>query len=230
MKFDEIELIEKVQETPDSYSFKFTKPDDYDFKAGQHALWQLDGYGLEGDESKRIFTIASHPDEDFLMFTTRIAEKHSDFKEVLLNKLEKGDSMKIAPPLGKFGYGDDEKKSLVIIGGIGITPIRPLLMEFKKSGQDDHEMKIYYSDNRGTYCYTEELKSLAGEMDNVDLVFFDDQDKFTEAVKDYAKEEGNDAEYIMAGSPGMNNAFTETLTGLGVDEDRLVTDNFKGYE
>ena len=46
---------------------------------------------------------------------------------------------------------------------------------------------------------------------------------------DYAKANGNEAEYLVAGSPGMNKAFTERLEGLGVKAENIKTDVFMGY-
>lgn len=230
MKLFDTKITKIIKETSDSYSFVCEIPEGYTWKAGQHALWELEGIKLPEDEKKnRIFTIASAPEDGFLMFTTRIAEKHSPFKDALLNEVKEGTKVKIAEALGNFAFGKDAKKSFVIAGGIGITPIRSLLRDFSEKNDEKHEITVLYSDDRGEFAYKDFWKEIEPKMPNLDLKLISDRNEFTDSVNDFAKKVGNDSEYLIAGSPGMNAAFTETLTGLGVDKKNIITDNFMGY-
>ncbi len=149
-----------------------TIPEGFTWKAGQHVAWQINGFELDAeDRNTRVFTIASTMADGYLMFTTRIADKHTSFKEALLRKIKPGDKIGVARPLGTFALdAEGFKKTLIVAGGIGITPIRALLRAYK-----DHPV------------------------------------------------EG------IAGSPGMNNAFTERLEGLGIKKENIKTDVFIGY-
>jgi ferredoxin-NADP reductase len=231
MQLYETTVTKIAQETSDSYSFFMRIPEGYTWQAGQHALWKLSGYDVaEDDRPSRIFTIASAPEDGFLMFTTRIADPHSSFKDVLLHQLKAGDPMLVANPKGSFAFHRNHPQSLVIAGGIGITPIRSLLAHAAVQNADpDHKITVFYSDDRGEFCYGDFWKKVESAMPNLELHLISDRDEFTERVNTFAKTVGNDAEYLIAGSPGMNKAFTATLTGLGVAEDQIVVDNFMGY-
>ena len=214
MEFLEATLTKIVQETSDSYSFIITIPEGFTWKAGQHVAWQINGFELDAeDRNTRVFTIASTMADGYLMFTTRIADKHTSFKEALLRKIKPGDKIGVARPLGTFALdAEGFKKTLIVAGGIGITPIRALLRAYK-----DHPV-----------CYKDFWKDLE-TVPGVEVRLISDREIFMKDTDTYAKDVQNDAEYLIAGSPGMNNAFTERLEGLGIKKENIKTDVFIGY-
>lgn len=230
MNFTEVTVTKIVQETSDSYSYIMEAPAELVWKAGQHALFKFRDYQVaEGDRDSRIFSIASAPEDGFLMFTTRIADPHTSFKEILLRQLKEGDVILMASPLGSFDLSPEDEKTLIIAGGIGITPIRSLLAHYMRENNSDHKITVFYSDDRGEFCYGDFWKEARAAMPNLDLHLISDRDEFTGKVSSYAKANQNASGYMIAGSPGMNKAFTATLTGLGVDGAKIHTDNFMGY-
>lgn len=231
MKFFPTTVIKIVQETNDSYSFLLEIPAGYTWKAGQHAAWQLQGYPLDPqDRDTRIFTIASAPEDGCLMFTTRIAEPHTSFKDTLLRRLKPGDTMGVAAPLGSFAFHPGAyDKALLLAGGIGITPLRSLLRAYAEAPAAGYALTLLYSDDRGEFAYNGFWDELKQTVPALDIRLLADRDKFMADTDAYAKEHGNTTEYLIAGSPGMNRAFTERLTGLGVSADHIVTDVFHGY-
>ena len=193
MNFTKVILKEIVKETRDTYSYIFEVPAGYEYKAGQHALWKMSSHSVdEGDRDTRVFSIASAPEDNFLMFTTRITDKHTSFKEILLNRIKPGDEMMVAEPRGEYRIYKDFKSTLMIVGGVGITPIRSLLK-------------------------------------NLDLHFISDRNEFLNNINEYAKQSLNDACYMIAGSPGLNKAMSELLTGIGISKDNIKEDVFAGY-
>ncbi|WP_130836172.1 ferredoxin--NADP reductase [Lachnoclostridium sp. Marseille-P6806] len=230
MNFFEARFTRKIQENSDSYSFVMEIPDGFSWKAGQHALFRLtDREVAEGDRDSRVFTIASAPEDGCLMFTTRIAEPHSSYKEQLLRGLAPGDVLLVAPALGDFDLHFEKERSLIVAGGIGITPARSLLRHYSEQGAGEHLVSVFYSDNRGEYVYGDFWKETERKMPGLEIRLFSDQDEFTNRVKTYAAEHGNAAEYLIAGSPGMNSFFTKLLGELGIEKENLLTDNFMGY-
>lgn len=231
MEFFGITLKEIRKETGDSYSYIFDIPAGYEFKAGQHAAWKLEGYEVaEGDRNTRVFSIASAPEDGFLMFTTRIAEQHTSYKEILLNKIKVGDKMGIAAPRGSFNFQKDCTHTFVIAGGIGITPIRSILKTWSHHNDASHKIEVLYSDDRGEFCYKPTFDEIQSAMPNLKLNLISQREVFMDSVDAFAKANGNSAEYLIAGSPGMNKAFKERLMNMGISEENIKLDNFVGYE
>lgn len=230
MEFLEATLTKIVQETSDSYSFIMTIPEGFTWKAGQHVAWQINGFELDAeDRNTRVFTIASTMADGYLMFTTRIADKHTSFKEALLRKIKPGDKIGVARPLGTFALdAEGFKKTLIVAGGIGITPIRALLRAYKDHPVEGHAITVLYSDDRGEFCYKDFWKDLE-TVPGVEVRLISDREIFMKDTDTYAKDVQNDAEYLIAGSPRMNNAFTERLEGLGIKKENIKTDVFIGY-
>ncbi|MGI6191654.1 ferredoxin--NADP reductase [Eubacterium sp. F2] len=231
MKFYEAKVKEIKKETSDTYSFIMDIPEGFSWKAGQHVLWKLKDYKVpEGEKDSRVFTIASAPEDGFLMFTTRITELHSGFKDILLNKIQPGDIIMVATPLGNFTLdAEDYAKTLIIAGGIGITPIRSLLRSYMEHPIKGHQITLLYSDDRGEYAYEDFWKELKEKLPDIELNFLTTREEFTCMTDGFAGDAGDDAEYLVAGSPGMNTAFTERLTSLGIDSGNVKTDIFMGY-
>ncbi len=230
MEFFEIVLKEIKKETSDTYSFIFDIPAGYTFAAGQHVAWKFADHRVDdGDRETRVFSIASAPEDGFLMFTTRIAEQHTSYKEILLNKIKVGDKMLVATPRGDFAFHKEYGKTFVIAGGIGITPIRSILKKWSHNNDESHQIVVLYSDDRGEFAYKEAFDQITKAMPNLDLRYISQRDEFIDSVDKYAAENLNNSEYLVAGSPGMNKAFKEKLMGIGVAEDNIKLDNFVGY-
>lgn len=226
----ETEVIDIVKETSDTYSVKMNVPEGFTWEAGQFTMWAFKDHQVaEGDNPTRVFTIASAPEDNYLMFTTRIDEKHTSWKDIVLNDLKVGDKILVRNANGKFRIHNEYKNSFIIAGGIGITPIRSLMRHLVDNNDLDHKFIVLYSDDRGEFAYKEDFAKITDALPNLELVYISDRDEFNAKVEEYAKETQNNAEYLIAGSPGMNKAFATKLESLGVSEDNIKTDNFQGY-
>lgn len=230
MELRDAVLKEIVQETSDSYSYIMEPPAGYTWTAGQHVLWKLKDYQVaEGDRDSRVFTIASAPEDGFLMFTTRIAEPHTSFKDILLHQIKPGDIIQVAKPLGTFAFDPAKDLSLIVAGGIGITPIRALIKHELAAHREGHKITLLYSDSRGEFAFEKFLKDAEAKLPDLEVRFITEREPFTGGTEAFAKEHGNDAAYLIAGSPGLNDAFTAQLTGLGIEEANIKKDTFMGY-
>ena len=230
MNFFETKIIDIVKETSDTYSFKLEIPEGYTWQPGQRALWRFVDHQVEkGDRPIRIFSIASAPVDGYLMFTTRIAEFHTSFKDILLKDVKVGDKMQVSDATGDFNIHQEYDNSLIIAGGIGITPIRSILKHLSENNLEDHYITVLYSDDRGEFAYQEDFKEIQEKMSNLNLYFISSRDEFTERVDVFTKDVQNEAEYLIAGSPGMNAMFSSRLQGFGVKEENIKTDDFQGY-
>ncbi len=224
-----IELQEIKQETSDVYSFIFNRPKDFKWKPGQHGVFKFTDREITEGKDFRIFSFASINKEDKILISTRIVDEPSEFKKNLL-KLKPGDVMTVDGPMGKFTIKDYDKPSLIMAGGIGVTPIRALVKDIYHNNIKTKDIKVLYSDDRGEFAYTDTLKTAAENSEGLELVFISDRNEFTDKIDAYAKENQNNSLYYISGTPGMTSFFKEKLTGFGVNEENIITDSFMGYE
>jgi len=148
-----LKYIEKIEIADKTYAFKLEKPDDFTFVAGQY----MEVY--HGANS-HTFSIASSPNEDFLMFATRIREG-SSYKERLM-KLKEGEIVEIEGPFGSFTLPREKAMPVVILaGGIGITPVRSMVKSDEHSSSE-RSIKAFYSNRRPEdAAFLHELESVA---------------------------------------------------------------------
>ncbi|MGM0396340.1 MAG: FAD-dependent oxidoreductase [Bacillota bacterium] len=218
-----------VKETDEIYSFIFEKPEDLEWKPGQHGIFRNMECKVEGDKNYRIFSFASIMEEDFVMFSTRITDESTDCKKKLL-ELKPGDRMTAEDPQGRFRIQDFNKPTCMIAGGIGITPIRALLQSMDLKCINPVKLRVLYSDDRGEFAYQDTLKWLNRKYDGLQLKMISDRHVFMEEIEAFAKEMRNNADYMISGTPGMNKAITDKLLSLGVEKTNIKTDNFIGYK
>jgi ferredoxin-NADP reductase len=118
----ETTVLAVTDETPTIRSIRLEPPSGYNFRAGQHALLRLD---TEAGPDMRPLSIASAPSQAVLEFATRVGP--SAFKRAYFD-LRPGDRVKVARPMGGWTI-DASTPAVVFGGGIGITPVKSVLIE-----------------------------------------------------------------------------------------------------
>ncbi|MDY0235203.1 MAG: FAD-dependent oxidoreductase [Gudongella sp.] len=224
----EIEFREMIKETSDIYSFVFNRPKELSWIPGQHAIFRNLECKAEGDKNYRIFSVASIMEEEKVMFSTRITSESTECKKMLLN-LKKGDKLSIEDPLGRFLITDYDKPIFLIVGGIGITPVRAFLMDMDLKSINPERLELLYADDRGEFAYEDSLKWLDKKYTGFHLHLISDRNDFMKKIEEYSKEMRNNALFYISGTPGMNAIITEKLLEMGVDKENIKTDNFIGY-
>jgi ferredoxin-NADP reductase len=111
-----------TDETPTIRSIHLEPPSGYHFRAGQHALLRLD---TEAGPDMRPLSLASAPSQRVLEFATRVGP--SAFKRAFFD-LRPGDRVKVSRPMGRWTI-DASAPAVVFGGGIGITPVKSVLLE-----------------------------------------------------------------------------------------------------
>ncbi|MBN1133856.1 MAG: xylene monooxygenase [Methanosarcinaceae archaeon] len=117
MEFDEV-VTEIIQQTHDVKSFRFKRPVDFDYKAGQYMFITLN---VLDEKMRKPFTISSSPTKkDHIEFTKKFTGH--DFSNVL-DVLVTGDLVGIDGPYGQMTFEGEYNKIALLSGGIGITPM-----------------------------------------------------------------------------------------------------------
>src|SRR5947208_3479002 len=104
-----VALISRQEVAAGTMAFRFSKPTNWTFTPGQYldmTLMNPPETDAEGDI--RSFSIASAPEEDALMITTRMRD--TAFKRVL-KTMPIGSSVKVEGPSGDLTLQSDAKRS-----------------------------------------------------------------------------------------------------------------------
>ncbi len=217
----DIQLLRKQHIENDYYYFDFKKPEGFSFEEGQYAIFKIPDQPMEG-RNTRAFSIASSNDEDFIRISTKIIKEPSDFKRILLN-MPIGESIKMSEPKGNFTLEKD-KKAIFIAGGIGITPIRSMVISNKRNNEKRDDVLIY-SELDKCYPFKEEVSHFEG----IEIRCAADIEPTQRLIKEAAEEFKNDVVYYLSGSPGFVNGLKKLLMDNNIEASNIKHDVFVGY-
>jgi ferredoxin-NADP reductase len=233
-------LVSRHEVAERTTAFRFEKPSNWTFKAGQFLeMTLLDPAETDAEGNSRTFSIASAPYEETLMVATRMRD--TAFKRVL-NTMPFGSAVKIAGPSGDLTLHNDVKRTAVFLaGGIGITPFRSTVFRSAKE-KLPHRIFLFYSNRRPEDApFLDELQALEKENPNYKLVA-----SMTEMVKSHRPWHGECGQirqamlsrylkdavspiYYIAGPPEMVKGFHTMINEAGVDDDNIRAEEFAGY-
>lgn len=164
--------IESRPETPSTRTFSFSVDDGgFDYEPGQYVAVKLEGVEDERGP-QRPFTLSSSPTEQGqIRITSRMTG--SPFKRALESLAEQDESIadrvRLRGPLGGFTL-DPERESVMIAGGIGITPFRSMIRCLWDQGGGQHIVLLYSSTTPEDIVFRDELDTIAADAEWLDLV------------------------------------------------------------
>jgi len=209
-------------------AFYFEKPANFTFVAGQHTVLELiNPPETDGEGNKRIFCFASAPCEKDLMFATRMRD--TAFKRVL-RTMPISIEIEMDGPYGSFVLHEDASTPAVFLaGGIGITPIRSMLVQ-AACENSPREFYLFYSNRKPQEAaFLDELKNLALAHYKLIPIMSDAEgyiDK-TKLVKHLDNLIG--PIYHVVGPPGFVLAMRGMLNEAGIAPGAVKIDQFSGY-
>ena len=219
-------FLESYKESEGVYTFLFQKEKDLTWKAGQHGLFSITHKKVKN--STKPFTVASAPAENVIRITTRISDNPSDFKKAML-ELKKGMTIRMAGPVGGFYLEDNNNPSLLIAGGIGITPFRAILKQVEADGnKDKKQINLLYIDSGNSYLFKDELDSIARKS-FVSITYLDSRDNLHAEVDKFISLYKDKGHYFIAGPKSMVNSMSTYLQGEKIPKRNIKKDSFFGY-
>jgi ferredoxin-NADP reductase len=233
-------LLSRHEVAERTMAFRFEKPSNWTFKAGQALdMTLLKPSETDAEGNTRTFSIASGPHEETLMVATRMRD--TAFKRVL-NTMPLGSAVKIEGPFGDLTLHNNVKRTAVFLaGGIGITPFRSMVFRAAKE-KLPHRIFLFYSNRRPEDApFLDELQALEKENPNYKLVA-----SMTDMAKSHQSWNGEvgqiDKEmlgrylqdavspiYYIAGPPEMVKGLHTMIHEAGVDDDDVRAEEFAGY-
>ncbi|WP_238363950.1 FAD-binding oxidoreductase [Mesobacterium pallidum] len=211
--------------TPDVHRLVFDKPEGFDFEPGQAVDLALDKDGWR--DEKRPFTFTSLPVDTELEFTIKSYPEHDGVTEQI-GQMKPGDKVLIDAPWGAIS---DEGPGYFIAGGAGVTPFIAILRKrLTDKGTLEGCTLIFSNETEEDIILRQEFEQMPGLRT---LFTVTDDDKANGVLhrmidKDFLSRviEPEHGHYYICGPDKMIEAISDALKELGVDEKRIVTEDF----
>jgi ferredoxin-NADP reductase len=233
-------LTKREEIAEGTMAFHFTKPTNFQFRAGQAIdLTLLNPPETDTEGNTRTFSIVSAPSDGDLTIATRMRD--TAFKRVLRNAAM-GLEVKIEGPSGSFVLPRKADKPVVLLaGGIGITPFLSMIRQATHD-KAPHQIYLFYSNRRPEdAAFLDMLAEAARQNPNFHLIAT--MAEMSKSQREWKGETGfinkemltkylptlQGPLYYLAGPPAMVAAMRGMLTDAGVDEDDIRTEEFAGY-
>lgn len=213
-------LIRTQDEAGNIRTFVFDKGD-LTWVAGQYQKWTLNQVNGDEKAKSRWFTIAAAPSENELHISTRVTD--SDFKQTL-NSLTQGDEIEAKELGGDFTW-DGSEDAVLVAGGIGITPLRSIIVELDKSGHDIPAHLLYYGRDENL-AFRNEFDNIATRHPELKINYIIGEHISADGILNHAPEANQKLTYLT-GPETMVDDVGDALKAQGV---AIKQDWFPGYD
>src|SRR5690554_4968383 len=177
----ELILLESYKESEDVFTFLFEKEKDLIWKAGQHGLFRIIHKSIKNHT--RPFSVASAPTENLVRITLCISDDPSDFKKAML-ELKQGMKLSMSGPVGSF-YLKDNSPTILIAGGIGITPFRSIAKQIEAEGNGiEKPIHLLYMDSKKSYVFKDELDGIANNT-SMSVTYLDSRNDLHQEINKF---------------------------------------------
>jgi len=232
MKY-ETKIAEIIPRTADITSFRFPRPPELDYKAGQFFYVEL----RQGDkELKKHFSFSSSPSEPgFIEFTKRFTDHEFS---MALKAAKVGDWARIDGPWGGFTFDGEFSKIVLLAGGIGVTPFISICKNATDKKLSSTITMFYGSKTEDDIPFRKELEAMQLANSNLKIHFVVNQpkpdwkgavgnitaDMIVKELPDY-----KDNIFYCCGPPGMVTAMQNMIVAIGMPKEKLKLEYFTGY-
>ncbi|MFH0811621.1 MAG: FAD/NAD(P)-binding protein [Pseudomonadota bacterium] len=222
-------VIKIIEETPNIKSFQVVLNDqekmkNFSFQPGQVGQLSLFGVG------ESTFVINSPPTRmDYLQFSVMKAGEVTS----ALHELAEGDQIGVRAPLGNwFPYEEMKgKKILFIGGGIGLAPLRTLILFMLDNRADYDDITIIYGARTPPdLCYKDDLKEWESRSDvnlilTVDVEYpgWDKRIGFVPTVLTEVAPSPENTIALTCGPPIMIKFVLQGLSKLKFKDEQIIT-------
>jgi predicted ferric reductase len=202
--------------------------DQFEAEAGQFAIWRF--MDRKRWWQAHPFSISAVPDGRRLRITVK---NIGDFTNNI-HTLKPGTPILVDGPFGKFIERPTNPKVLLIAGGIGITPIRPLAEEMAIDGFDVRV--LYRAHSEGDVVFKRELDALTTRTGSVRVDYLLTQAGSHRSGRDIWFSPASlaglvpdifDRVVYVCGPPGMMTAIRASLEALRIPPEQVRTEVFR---
>ena len=235
-----VKLKARKEVAASTMAFLFEKPSGFTFVPGQAGEFTLPTPPeTDAEGNTRAFSLASAPYEEDLMVTTRMRD--TAFKRSL-QKIPLGTEFLLDAPWGELVLDpDDTIPSVLLTGGIGITPFRSIILQATRDNLA-RKLTLFYSNRHPEdAAFLDELVQAARTNPNFTFIAtMTEMEKSSQPWKgetslideSLLKKHLGDLTtpiYYVSGPPKMVSAMQKLLSQLGVKAANIRAEEFSGY-
>jgi len=224
-------------ETPTMWTItlKPSKGEVFQYKAGQFGFLRIVGDSISSE--MHPFSISSEPmNKEFVTVTIK---KLGDWTSSV-SKIKVGDKATLDAPYGRFipQLYKSDKATVLIAGGVGITPMLSILRYFYKVDRERHVMLFWGLNDMNEMLCKEEFDKFKSDMKNFTFIPVLANDKAfegeqgyitTEKIERLIKEKNYEItqlQYFVCGPPLMQTSVLKGLKTLGIKQNNIHYEKF----
>lgn len=232
-----LEFVGSRRLAASTWEFSFRPRRPVRFRAGQYIELTVPHRGADFRGSRRVFSISSAPTDELVTIAmTMAADRPSSFKRALTT-LEPGATVRATGVGGDFTLpADASVPTLLVAGGIGITPFSSQLAHATASGAERDIVVVYAVSDAVELAYADVLEASGAQVVLVapnapDMLPSNwryagpgriTRELLQASVPDLARRRA-----FVSGPPALVENVRRMLAGLG--STRVVSDYFSGY-
>ncbi|HTY75527.1 MAG TPA: FAD-dependent oxidoreductase, partial [Candidatus Nanoarchaeia archaeon] len=214
-------------------SFRFPRPDEFDYKAGQYMIVTIK---VDDKELMHPFSFSSSPtDQDFIEFTKKLTASEYSTR---LRAMKPGDWARIDGPYGNFTCECEYGRIVFLAGGIGITPFFSIMKYCTDYKLATNMVLFYGCRNEKEIAFKQQLDEIQANNPNVRVIYvlneaspswtgkvgFLNADLIRQEVPDF-----QDRVFYACGPPVMVSAMQKLIIALGLPAEQLKTESLVGH-
>ncbi len=159
-------VLAVFDDAPDIRTFRFARPEAFEFKAGQFLTVRV---RVDGKDVVRCYSISSSPlTPGYLEISVK---RQGLVSNTLHATLRPGSTVSLRAPAGVFTYPDgDDRPLLLLAGGIGITPLLSMLRHAAAAEPARPVALLYSARREDAFAFRRELATLAERHPQVRVV------------------------------------------------------------
>lgn len=229
--FTETSVFAVLEEATDIRTFRLSRPQGFDFTAGQFVPVRV---SIDGKPHVRCYSISSSPDSrGYLEISVR---RQGLVSTTLHATLRTGSRLLIGRPAGQFVYpGGDDRPLALLAGGIGITPLLSMLRHAVSSDPARPIVLLYSARNPQAAAFYSELQVMAQRHPQVRIAVTMSEPSTPEPwrrghidaqmVRQHVAHPSHTI-FCICGPVAMMTAMEQLLRAQGVPANQIRTENF----
>lgn len=208
----------------DYYTVKMIPEKGLTWEPGEHGIFKLIDKKIKG-RKWRVFSLASIPEEGFVMVGTRTGKEISNYKNELIS-MKKGDKISLRGPFGWFKVQDSTSPMVMVAGGVGITPIRAIIKQLEKD--ENRPVELVYAASE-YHLFDEDIQEVIAKNKKIEIHKTFSSEETELVLANLVAKYNNKAFYFVSGSSSFISSIKKNIKVKGIKGKRIISDLFIGY-